>query len=50
LSGECGVGDIDAEAVFNSFKDISFCECLLDEDIQLRNYISHPTIKAPINN
>jgi thymidylate synthase len=50
MSGECGVGDIDAEAVFNSFKDISFCECLLDEDIQLRNYISHPTIKAPINN
>jgi thymidylate synthase len=50
LSGECGVGDIDAEAVFNSFKDISFCECLLDEDIQLLNYISHPTIKAPINN
>jgi len=50
LSGECGVGDIDAEAVFNSFKDISFCKCLLDEDIQLHNYKSHSTIKAPISN
>jgi thymidylate synthase len=27
-----------------------FCKCLLEEDIQLANYESHPTIKAPLNN
>ncbi len=48
--GECGVGPIDAAAVFNSFKDDNFCKCLLEEDIQLVNYKSHPTIKAPLSN
>jgi thymidylate synthase len=48
--GECGVGPIDATAVFNSFKDDNFCKCLLEEDIQLSNYQSHPTIKAPLSN
>ena len=49
-SGECGVGPLDAVAVFNSFKDDNFCKCLLEEDIQLVNYQSHPTIKAPLSN
>jgi thymidylate synthase len=49
-SGECGVGPIDAQAVFNGFSDISFCKCLLEEDIQLGNYKSHPAIKAPLSN
>jgi len=31
--GECGVGPIDAAAVFNSFKDDNFCKCLLEEEI-----------------
>jgi thymidylate synthase len=48
--GECGEGPLDATAVFNSFKDDSFCKCLLEEDIQLSNYQSHPTIKAPLSN
>jgi thymidylate synthase len=48
--GECGEGPLDATAVFNSFKDDSFCKCLLEEDIQLGNYQSHPTIKAPLSN
>jgi len=48
--GECGEGPLDAVAVFNSFKDDSFCKCLLEEDIQLSNYQSHPTIKAPLSN
>jgi len=48
--GECGEGPLDAIAVFNSFKDINFCKCLLEEDIQLSNYQSHPTIKAPLSN
>jgi thymidylate synthase len=47
---ECGEGPLDAIAVFNSFKDINFCKCLLEEDIQLSNYQSHPTIKAPLSN
>ncbi len=49
-SGECGVGLLDAVKVFESFKDDNFCKCLLEEDIQLSNYQSHPTIKAPLSN
>ena len=48
--GECGVGPLDAVKVFESFKDDNFCKCLLEEDIQLSNYQSHPTIKAPLSN
>ena len=48
--GECGVGPLDAVAVFNSFRNDDFCRCLLEEDIQLSNYQSHPTIKAPLSN
>ena len=48
--GECGEGPLDVTAVFNSFKDDNFCKCLLEEDIQLGNYQSHPTIKAPVSN
>jgi thymidylate synthase len=49
-SGSCGEGSLDAVAVFNSFKDDNFCKCLLEEDIQLINYQSHPAIKAPLSN
>jgi thymidylate synthase len=28
----------------------SFCKCLLEEDIQLYDYQSHPAIKAPLSN
>ncbi len=28
----------------------AFCKCLLEEDIQLYGYQSHPSIKAPLNN
>jgi thymidylate synthase len=28
----------------------SFCKCLLEEDLQLYNYQSHPAIKAPLSN
>jgi thymidylate synthase len=48
--GECGVGPLDAVAVFNSFRNDDFCRCLLEEDIQLSNYQSHPSIKAPLSN
>jgi thymidylate synthase len=49
-SGECGVGPLNATAVLNSFKDDNFCRCLLEEDLQLLNYQSHPAIKAPLSN
>jgi thymidylate synthase len=49
-SGSCGEGSLDAIAVFNSFKDDNFCKCLLEEDIQLYNYQSHSSIKAPLSN
>jgi thymidylate synthase len=48
--GECGEGPLDAIAVFNGFRDSNFCKCLLEEDIQLDNYRSHPAIKAPLSN
>jgi thymidylate synthase len=48
--GECGEGPLDAIKVFEGFKDDNFCKCLLEEDIQLSNYQSHPSIKAPLSN
>jgi hypothetical protein len=48
--GECGEGPLDAAAIFDSFKNDDFCKCLLEEDIQLGGYQSHPTIKAPLSN
>ena len=49
-SGECGVGPLDATGILNSFKDDNFCKCLLEEDLELINYQSHPAIKAPLSN
>jgi thymidylate synthase len=49
-SGECGVGPIDAVAFFNGFTNDNFCKCLLEDDLQLSGYKSHPTIKAPLSN
>jgi thymidylate synthase len=49
-SGECGEGPIDAQAVLEGFSNDNFCKCLLEEDIQLYNYQSHPTIKMPLSN
>jgi thymidylate synthase len=48
--GSCGEGPLDAVKVFEAFKNDNFCKCLLEEDIQLSNYQSHPTIKAPLSN
>ena len=48
--GECGIGPINATAVFNGFQNENFCKCLLEDDIQLYDYQSHPTIKAPLSN
>jgi thymidylate synthase len=48
--GECGIGPIDAVKVFESFKDENFCKCLMEEDLQLYDYQSHPKIKASVSN
>ena len=48
-SGECGVGPIDAAAVFHP-DNVHFYKSLLEEDLQLANYQSHPAIKAPLSN
>jgi thymidylate synthase len=48
-SGECGIGGIDAAAVFHP-DNVHFYKCLLEEDIQLSNYQSHPPIKAQLSN
>jgi thymidylate synthase len=48
--GSCGEGPLDAAAIFESFKNDDFCRCLLEEDIQLGNYQSHPKIIATLSN
>jgi thymidylate synthase len=48
--GSCGEGLLDAIMVFEAFKNDNFCKCLLEEDIQLSNYQSHSSIKAPLSN
>ena len=50
VSGKCGIGPINAEAVISGFNNEHFCKCLLNEDIQLVDYKYHPTIKAPLSN
>ena len=35
---------------FEAINNESFCKCLMEEDIQLGNYKSHPAIKAPLSN
>ena len=49
-NGSCGEGPIDAQAVLKSFSNNDFCKCLMEEDIQLVNYQSHPPIKMPLSN
>jgi thymidylate synthase len=48
-TGEAGLGEIDAVAVFDGFTDDAYCKCFF-EDLQLSNYESHPHIKAPLSN
>jgi thymidylate synthase len=49
-SEECGVGPLSASGFVSSLADVYFCKCLLEGDIQLSNYQSHPSIKAPLSN
>lgn len=49
-SNECGVGPLDTDAFLKGLQNESFINCLLEEDIQIGNYKSHPAIKAPLSN
>lgn len=48
-SGECGVGLLSADGFLEGLKDENFCTCLIN-DIELIDYKSHQTIKAPLSN
>jgi thymidylate synthase len=48
--GECGIGPLSVEGFISGLNDNHFCKCLMEEDIQLEDYKSHPAIKAPLSN
>jgi thymidylate synthase len=49
-SGECGIGNIDANSWLDGLNDWNFVKCLIEEDIQLVDYQYHPPIKLPLSN
>jgi thymidylate synthase len=51
-SGECGEGPLSVDGFFAGLDNNiqHFVRCLIEEDIQLGNYQSHPAIKAKLNN
>jgi thymidylate synthase len=49
-SGECGIGNIDANSWLEGLNDWNFVKCLIEEDIQLVDYQYHPPIKLPLSN
>jgi thymidylate synthase len=49
-SGECGIGPLSKSVFISALSNDDFIRCLLEEDIQLGNYQSHPAIKAPLSN
>ena len=49
-NSSCGEGLLDASAIFEAFKNDNFCRCLLEEDLQLYDYQSHPAIKGQLSN
>jgi thymidylate synthase len=49
-SGSCGEGLLSADGFITGLSNDNFLKCLLEEDIQLSNYISHSYIKAPLSN
>jgi thymidylate synthase len=49
-SGECGEGLLSVNGFMIGLSNDNFLKCLLEEDIQLCNYISHSSIKAPLSN
>ena len=51
-SGEGGIGPISTDGFLQGLDNNiqHFIRCLIDDDLQLVNYQSHPPIKAPLSN
>ena len=51
-SGESGIGPISTDGFLQGLDSNiqHFIRCLIDDDLQLVNYQSHPSIKAPLSN
>jgi thymidylate synthase len=51
-SGEGGIGPISTDGFLQGLDNNiqHFIRCLIDDDLQLVNYQSHPSIKAPLSN
>ena len=49
-SGSCGEGPLSISGFISSLSEPNFIKCLIEEDIQLGNYVSHPSIKANLSN
>jgi thymidylate synthase len=51
-SGESGIGPISTDGFLQGLDNNiqHFIRCLIDDDLQLVNYQSHPPIKAPLSN
>jgi thymidylate synthase len=51
-SGEGGIGPISTDGFLQGLDNNiqHFSRCLIDDDLQLVNYQSHPSIKAPLSN
>lgn len=49
-SGECGVGSLSPSGFISALSNPHFSKCLIEEDVSLINYQSHPAIKAPLSN
>ena len=51
-SGEGGIGPISTDGFLHGLDNNiqHFIRCLIDDDLQLVNYQSHPSIKAPLSN
>jgi thymidylate synthase len=51
-SGESGIGPISTDGFLQGLDNNiqHFIRCLIDDDLQLVNYQSHPSIKAPLSN
>jgi thymidylate synthase len=49
-SGECGEGPLSVSGFISALANPHFSSCLIEEDIQLGKYVSHPPIKAPLSN
>jgi len=46
-SGSCGEGKLSVKRFLDDLKDSNFIKCLIEQDIQLESYVSHPKLENP---